>query len=220
MSTKRHFKVCEFCNADFKSRRSDTKFCSTQCSLYHHRSKRVVRRCMECQKVYFSEFVKRNNPMVFCSIACASRYQQRPKRTDQQRSCFQCGKVIRGTNHRFRGKMNFCTPKCQGEWRSKNLVGPANPNYKGHVRRRGYGWGKLAAEVKNERGHKCEICGNTTRRLHVHHRLPYRIFRTMEEANDKSNLMVVCCKCHPTEDARFCRDFPLFKAVVSLRDVH
>jgi|TARA_B100000809_G_C15101062_1_gene516939 DEAD/DEAH box helicase domain-containing protein len=63
---------------------------------------------------------------------------------------------------------------------------------------------------------RCQSCGVTEEqlggRLHVHHRIPFRRFRSNVEANKLEHLISVCPSCHQKEEAEIRRQLPLFSA--------
>ncbi len=45
----------------------------------------------------------------------------------------------------------------------------------------------------------CQVCGqksDANHALHIHHKIPFRHFRSFVEANDLSNLITLCSRCH------------------------
>lgn len=89
-------------------------------------------------------------------------------------------------------KRHYCSIKCYAEYRSKNII-PwnkgkifKNPSYNNH----GVppNWRK---KILERDGYRCVKCG-TTKPLHVHHKIPFRIVKghTME------NMITLCKGCH------------------------
>jgi DEAD/DEAH box helicase domain-containing protein len=63
----------------------------------------------------------------------------------------------------------------------------------------GPGWNRLREAVRRRDGYRCQVCGNpeTAGRQHdVHHKVPFRAFTALEEANRMENLVTLCPACH------------------------
>ncbi len=63
----------------------------------------------------------------------------------------------------------------------------------------GPGWNKLREAVRRRDGYRCQVCGTpeTAGRQHdVHHKVPFRAFITLEEANRMENLVTLCPADH------------------------
>ena len=90
-------------------------------------------------------------------------------------------------------KSNMGRPGLRGEKSPLYAkFGPLNANWKGgKITYRGVGWRGIIVQVKRRDGYKCTRCG-TTKRLQVHHKIPYR------ETHDNSleNLITLCARCH------------------------
>ena len=90
---------------------------------------------------------------------------------------------------------------------SESTAGEANPNWRGgYDGRYGAGWAPARAAVV-ERDEVCQHCGEdgSDRPLHVHHIVPVRAFRAVEDvslsaAHDLSNLVLLCQRCHGKAD--------------------
>lgn len=90
---------------------------------------------------------------------------------------------------------------------SEATSGEDNPNWRGgYSRRYGSGWA-LAREKIRKRDEVCQHCGHdgSDRRLEVHHIEPVRRFRedpdrTIEEAHQLENLILLCKSCHVRAD--------------------
>lgn len=62
----------------------------------------------------------------------------------------------------------------------------------------GPGWKGIREEALIRDNHTCAICGTAlpSASLHVHHKTPLRSFRSLQEANQLSNLISLCPRCH------------------------
>jgi DEAD/DEAH box helicase domain-containing protein len=59
-------------------------------------------------------------------------------------------------------------------------------------------WTRLRERVRARDGYKCQVCGTpeSTRQHDVHHKIPFRAFTSMAEANRLENLTTLCSSCH------------------------
>lgn len=88
---------------------------------------------------------------------------------------------------------------------SRSTAGERNPNWKGGQYTNewyGPGWDIIRERVQDRDG-VCQHCGHdgSDTRLEVHHIVPLREFRekddaTLEDANRKANLILLCKRCH------------------------
>ena len=63
----------------------------------------------------------------------------------------------------------------------------------------GPGWNRLRETVRRRDGYRCQICGveEVPGRQHdVHHKVPFRSFNSIAEANRLENLITLCPACH------------------------
>jgi DEAD/DEAH box helicase domain-containing protein len=67
----------------------------------------------------------------------------------------------------------------------------------------GSGWDRLREQVRQRDGYRCQVCGAPEQgRAHdVHHRLPFRLFPSAEQANRMDNLTTLCPNCHHRVEA-------------------
>jgi len=66
--------------------------------------------------------------------------------------------------------------------------------------RNNYGtdWTRIRDRVRARDKYQCQVCGaiETTRQHDVHHKIPFRSFASIEEANRLENLTTLCRTCH------------------------
>jgi DEAD/DEAH box helicase domain-containing protein len=64
--------------------------------------------------------------------------------------------------------------------------------------RYGPDWDRIREIVRSRDGYRCQVCGAVEERLahHVHHKQPFRVFLSIEDANQLSNLITLCPTCH------------------------
>ncbi len=62
----------------------------------------------------------------------------------------------------------------------------------------GPNWMKQRDLARARDGFRCQVCGQPEgdKAHHVHHRIPFRMFETPEQANQLANLITVCNSCH------------------------
>jgi DEAD/DEAH box helicase domain-containing protein len=62
----------------------------------------------------------------------------------------------------------------------------------------GPSWPKQRDLTRARDGFRCQVCGQPEgdKAHHVHHRIPFRMFETAEQANQLANLITVCNSCH------------------------
>ena len=151
-----------------------------------------------------------------CSIECRMKLQRaavtgentkRWKGGPVERECIICSKKFFRNRDQIETRNSvFCSTKCFGTWKSLNWSKENHPRWKG-----GYlckdgsqpyygGWDRIRRQARERDGNKCTKCGKTGKRLHVHHKKPFRLFDTPEEAHNMENLITLCSKCHSKEE--------------------
>lgn len=75
--------------------------------------------------------------------------------------------------------------RADGSWRSdRNNYGPQ--------------WKQIRSIVRQRDHYTCQVCGKkeTTSEHHVHHKVPFKSFTSIEKANALNNLVTLCADCH------------------------
>ena len=130
--------------------------------------------------------------------------------------CMQCGKRFAQPRwYAEKGiRSQFCSNKCRTHWESDEsfeLVLEGRPEY------RGGNWKNQADKARARDGYCCASCGMTEdalgRQMDVHHKIPYRLFDSPQEANKLSNLISLCPSCHKKIEHAGRADMPLFDRV-------
>jgi DEAD/DEAH box helicase domain-containing protein len=64
-------------------------------------------------------------------------------------------------------------------------------------------WNRIRGQVRARDEYRCQVCGAPEQgRVHdVHHKIPFRAFATVEQANQLSNLVTLCPACHHRVEA-------------------
>jgi DEAD/DEAH box helicase domain-containing protein len=59
-------------------------------------------------------------------------------------------------------------------------------------------WRKQRDLARARDGYRCQVCGlpESDNAHHVHHKIPFRMFETAQQANQLANLITVCNSCH------------------------
>jgi DEAD/DEAH box helicase domain-containing protein len=67
----------------------------------------------------------------------------------------------------------------------------------------GPGWHALRERVRRRDLYRCQVCGapETDRTHDVHHKTPFRLFTSVEQANRLENLVTLCPTCHRRAEA-------------------
>ncbi len=111
--------------------------------------------------------------------------------------------------------LHYCDARCRQAWVESEPDFSVRLDERGR-RRRGANWELQAKRARARDQFRCQSCGVTEEqlgsRLHVHHRIPFRRFRSNVEANKLEHLISVCPSCHQKEEAEIRRQLPLFAA--------
>lgn len=75
-----------------------------------------------------------------------------------------------------------------------------------HSDRNNYGpnWSEIRDLVRKRDGYICSVCGKpeTITQHHVHHKVPFRLFTSIEKANSIENLTTLCENCHSMAESQ------------------
>lgn len=108
--------------------------------------------------------------------------------------CPVCKKVFYRKKSQATGR-RFCSKQCygKGELRENNHMWKGGktdtPYYYG------VDWKEIRLKILERDKFKCRTCGRK-KNLHVHHIVPFSEFDNYDEANDPSNLITLCGRCH------------------------
>lgn len=130
--------------------------------------------------------------------------------------CLQCGKDLEVPDW-FQDaelKVGLCSNSCRKAWTRIDVLSEDSVQLDPSVRKRGANWTQQANRARQRDGYSCRLCGVSEeqlgRRLHVHHNIPFRSFRTNVEANRLEYLISVCSCCHGKLERQLRKELPLF----------
>ena len=133
--------------------------------------------------------------------------------TEVERACVRCRKAVQVPAwYAEMVELHFCSDICRRQWVEQQP--DFQPRLGQPSRRRGANWDEQAKRARARDGYACRVCGITEeevgRQLDVHHKIPYRSFKSNVEANKLENLVSVCASCHAKLEAQLRRELPLF----------
>lgn len=177
-------------------------FCSYKCSGRYKaiKSQRVFT-CENCSKVFTAKGFKKHYNHVFCCYQCSVEFKSKQIAPSKVLvHCSYCGQDIMVWPSKI--KMNnhfYCNTTC----RANHIIGDNNPSYtSGNGRKVEYGfnWRSQRRKALQRDNYTCQHCGKVpkkSRYLQVHHIIPAHTFNgDYESANQLSNLLTLCQKCH------------------------
>ena len=114
-------------------------------------------------------------------------------------------------------ELHYCGDACRKMWISEQP--DLQPKVGTPSHRRGANWAEQSDRARERDEYACRICGQSEedlgRQLDVHHKIPYRNFKSNVEANRLENLITVCPSCHAKIEAELRRDLPLFSSTTT-----
>ena len=160
------------------------------------------RECEICGKHFYVDKSRmKHGRGKHCSPVCQYEARRRAPKKVKIWTCIGCGinfeVPLSKLSHKGVGK--YCSREC----RDKYWVGKNNPNWQNgdKVYKRGPRWFSIKRRIIKRDG-CCQNCGETER-LHVHHKVPFRMFDDPDVANEETNLIALCPPCHRKEDAKY-----------------
>lgn len=182
---------------DFDFTSSEFALISLQPSKRGTRVDRVCETCGKDFKVFLSAITGTNATGRFCSRPCYTEFKKTLtgqkshmyNKVDTQ--CSYCGVQIQVIPARMDAyESHYCSNDCRHKAHVGAYAGAKNPNWRGgHIKRKGN-----FATVKSIHfpGVKfCAFCG-TTKKIHIHHIIPYRY----TQDNSLTNLIPLCVSHH------------------------
>ena len=136
-------------------------------------------------------------------------------KTPVERGCTNCKVALQvpGWYARKGPQLHFCSADCRQAWIEEH------PSFditlEKRYRRRGANWEIQSGAARKRDGYTCQECGMTEtelgRQLDVHHKIPFRSFKSNVEANKLEHLISVCPTCHAKLEAQLRTELPLFR---------
>lgn len=156
----------------------------------------------------------------FCNLRCRSQWRTIHFRGSNNPSydgglilenCVECFTLCRRTKSKLKRNHNraFCSYRCYGVWRSREIVGEKHPRWSGgKIPYYGPNWRRQRRAARKRDNFTCRVCAVTElvlgKSLDVHHVIPFRRFNYVvgensnyKPANALSNLVSLCFDCHP-----------------------
>jgi 5-methylcytosine-specific restriction endonuclease McrA len=110
-------------------------------------------------------------------------------------------------------QLHFCSSACRKAWVEESPSFAVRLDLKRF--RRGANWSIQARKARERDRFTCQICGVTEeelgRQLDVHHKIPYRSFKSNVEANKLEHLISLCSSCHSRTEVELRETLPLFR---------
>lgn len=162
------------------------KYCSYKCAKKSREYKKEVT-CLNCDKIFT---VQNYRSSKYCSKKCKIEHKSNPI---IEKSCTNCGKIIKRKSQRFRGKNYFCTKACSDNFNR----GSNHYEWKEHLHNKST---KLALKqwsikIKEKDKYICQLCGEKdTNILEAHHIKEKSKFP--ELMYNFENGTTLCLKCH------------------------
>ncbi len=131
-----------------------------------------------------------------------------------ERRCVACRKTIQVPAwYAKEVELHFCGENCRNKWVAEQP--DFQPQLGRPSRHRGANWDLQAKKARERDGFACQLCGvaeeELGRQLDVHHKIPYRSFKSNVEANKLDNLISVCSPCHAKIEGQLRCELPLFR---------
>lgn len=185
----------------------------------HPQYSRIERDCAFCgTTLEIKPSVSVNRERVFCDYSCAGEWRSeyrsgensvRWKGGDVELECEICGSTFEVRPAKA-DSSRFCSYECLGIHHREVRSGEDNPNWEGgYEPYYGPNWRGQRERAMRRDGYRCVDCGLSQEEsrnqyaeaLSVHHRTPFREFRTEGEtdyisANRLENLVTLCRSCH------------------------
>ena len=195
-------KQCQYCDSSFEvyPSNSDKKFCSREC---WSDSSRVEKSCPYCGDEFWT-YKSENTD--YCSDDC---YRSDNVEKTIFVECKFCGDTFDKSAKQVElYPRHLCDKSCK----AKSQTGPNATNWKGGdyiYDRYGPNWSENRERALERDDHECGICGNSDKRLEVHHIKPRRELyvkdlQVFEEGvNNLDNLITLCIDHHAKLEGEF-----------------
>jgi len=195
-------KQCQHCGSSFEvyPSKSDKKFCSRDC---WSNSSRVEKCCLYCGETFWTY---KSDDKKYCSNDC---YRSDHLKETISVECEFCGEMFdKSAKQAELYPRHFCNKSCK----AKSQTGPDATNWRGGdyiYDRYGPNWSENRERALERDEYECAVCGDSNKRLEVHHITPRREFyienlQVFEEGvNELDNLVTLCTDHHGPLEGRF-----------------
>jgi len=191
---------------------------------------KVLKICENCGKeVYKYQSQIKKSKMIFCSQKCQHEWRTGKTGTINNpkgiyKECAFCGKPFYVYPSEISTK-KYCSSECKYSYeRREGVHAGANCNFwrGGFDEYRGENW-HYQRDLARERDHNtCQECGLSSTEagyeMCVHHKIPFRFFNgDYIKANDLSNLICLCRRCHQKQESHRWYEVPKeFKHIIEV----
>lgn len=149
-----------------------------------------------------SHTVKSRKLVSETKIAAGLRGEKSPQYNRIQVNCEECGEKLYKIPYLIqRSEFHFCSAKCSGVWKSKNLVGESHPawnheltNEERTIKRKYHEYYVFMKKVMERDNYTCDICGIRGGDLNAHHLNSYDWDK--ENRTNPMNGITLCVNCH------------------------
>jgi hypothetical protein len=100
---------------------------------------------------------------------------------------------------------HFCDKSCEKSWKREHWTGEDHPSWSGgSPTHRGASWPEMRRKAIDRDKYKCKVCDMSREEhynkygqdLDVHHKIPAKKFKQVDDANYLINLVTTCRSCH------------------------
>lgn len=191
---------CEVCHESFMAKPSEIevgrKFCSRACWRVFNARTIETCICLVCGEAFRIKPGEKQTAK-YCSRTCKGL----ARRNKTEFPCLLCGKPFVTWPSAYGKGHSYCSTECSRKALSIGRQGNKNPAWRGGCKLdRGRNWSAQRKLTLKRDGNICQYCGKINkakRKFQVHHIKPYRTFNgDYIQANQLSNLIVLCGPCH------------------------
>ena len=102
------------------------------------------------------------------------------------------------SQNKTKSGLRFCSKTCHSLFKAENESGPNSKQWVGGITTyRGKGWLEARMLAVERDNGTCQTCGKVVgKSIPVHHITPFRLFESVEAANQIENLVCLCQSCH------------------------
>jgi hypothetical protein len=203
---------CKNCENEFKIQRSSSKkYCSHDCytksNIGQDHNNWMEKEISEC-KTCGNNFKKyKSTEQNYCSRVCVDK-----GKTDIYYRTIKCTYCENRFSKRKKlitdDQRHFCSVNCSNQWLSENQTGKDNSNWSEELRpvnNYGPNWSLVRKQTRERDNYTCQKCDKNeeefSKKLDVHHIIPFRLFDKFEHGNDLRNLITLCKSCHGKVEA-------------------